>query len=263
MLYPAPMAGGLLHRISKEVRKLKRDTPRETALAVMRYPATLRKRAAYRRMLELDDTAERFRAIYESGLWHSRESGSGQGSEVAYTSALRRWLPGVVEHHEVKRVVDAACGDFNWMRLTLPGLDVDYTGLDIVAPTIERNRRLYEGPGVRFEVADICRDPLPSCDLLIARDCLFHMSTRAICHFLENIADLDYRYLLTSTHKVPPGFANTDIRTGDFRLIDLFSPPFSFPESAVVDRIDDFPEGYPIEREMILLRKADVPVRLA
>ncbi|WP_316649650.1 class I SAM-dependent methyltransferase [Ovoidimarina sediminis] len=229
---------------------------------MLRYPDTLRKRAAYRRMLELDDTEARFRAIYKGGLWHSRESGSGQGSEKRYTETLRGWLPAVVKRHNIRSILDGACGDFNWMRLVLPELDVDYSGFDIDRPTIERNISRYGSDRIHFAAANICRDPLPSCDLLIVRDCLFHLSTEDIGRFLENAAQTEYRLLLTSTHTVDEGFKNTDIQSGDFRILDLFSPPFNFPKSAVIDRVKDFPEGYPIERDMILLKKADVPVTL-
>ncbi|MEM6824080.1 MAG: hypothetical protein AAF566_03120, partial [Pseudomonadota bacterium] len=78
----------------------------------------------------------------------------------------------------------------------------------------------------------------------------------------RNIARVNYKYLLTTTNTVGAEFENSDITTGDFRRIALFKPPFSVAPTAVLDRVDDYPEGYPIAREMILLRKADVPERL-
>jgi len=57
-------------------------------------------------------------------------------------------------------------------------------------------------------------------------------------------------------------FVNKDIITGDFRLIDLFSKPFNFKEQFVTERIYDYPNGYPIKREMILIEKKYVPTEL-
>ena len=249
--------------LRKEIRKLWRGSASETVVALLRYPRTLKKREAYRKMLEQTDRQSRFGAIYEGGLWHSSESGSGQGSELGYTENLRRWLPGVIRAHDIKSVVDAPCGDFNWMRLVLQDVNVDYSGFDIVASVIERNAAHNSGERVTFEVADICKDPLPDCDLLIIRDCLFHLSLDDIDLVLRNIAAVNYKFLLTTTHKTPEGFVNSDIVSGDFRIMDLFEPPFCFARGAVLDRVDDFPKGYPIEREMVLIPKADVPTALS
>lgn len=252
----------LWRRLKRDWRKIRRETGIGTARALLRYPRVLRQRARYRKMLALGDYGERFGAIYAQGLWHSAESGSGQGSEVAYTEALRTWLPRIVARYGIETLVDAPCGDFNWMRLVLPELGVRYHGIDIVAPVIAQNRARYAADGVAFDVADICADALPDGDLLMVRDCLFHLSYRDIDRFFRNIARVNYRYLLTTTNTVGAEFENSDITTGDFRRIALFKPPFSVAPTAVLDRVDDYPEGYPIAREMILLRKADVPERL-
>ena len=53
-----------------------------------------------------------------------------------------------------------------------------------------------------------------------------------------------------------------DIVTGDFRLIDLFSKPLNFNEQFITERIRDYPNGYPIKREMILIEKKYVPTEL-
>ena len=214
------------------------------------------------KMLKIDNYKDRFTKIYEDKSWTSTESASGPGSDVAYTQNLRDWLQLVIRQRDIKTIVDAPCGDFNWMKMVLPNVDVKYYGLDIVAPLIELNRKLYTGENIEFCEADICSDTLPNCDILMVRDCLFHLSFRDADRFLKNIEDLDYEYLLTTTHKVEEGFANQDIMTGDFRIIDLFAKPFHFIESSVVDRVEDFPVVHPLEREMVLIRKVDVPTSI-
>ena len=53
--------------------------------------------------------------------------------------------------------------------------------------------------------------------------------------------------LLTTTHSTENNFINKDIITGDFRLIDLFSKPLNFNEQLVIEKIRDYPHGYPIK----------------
>ena len=81
-------------------------------------------------------------------------------------------------------------------------------------------------------------------------------------NFLHNLATTDYKYLLTTTHKVDRDFKNSNIITGDFRIIDLFSEPFYFDPNNIKNRVDDYPKGYPIMREMILIEKNFVPTSL-
>lgn len=245
--------------------KLQRDGLRATVatgLTAVRAALDFRHRAAYRKMLQEEQLQNRFSAIYADNLWNSAESLSGQGSEIAFTENLRGWLARSIPHYGIKRFVDAPCGDFNWMRLVLPQVEVDYVGLDIVESVIAANQQAHDGPRVRFAVANLCEDPLPACDLLLVRDCLFHLSYDDIARVLKNLARTDYRYLLTTTHTPRPVFANADIVSGDFRQIDLFKPPFSFGRSAVLDAVEDYPPGYTHTRQMVLLAKADVPTKL-
>ena len=43
--------------------------------------------------------------------WGSDESGSGIGSELGATEALREYLPGLFKRLGVRKVLDAPCGD--------------------------------------------------------------------------------------------------------------------------------------------------------
>ena len=153
------------------------------------------------------------------------------------------------------------------MRKVIPSLNVRYHGVDIVAEVIERNNIKYGNDRSIFSIIDICSDPLPSGDLVIARDVLFHLSFRDTDKFLNNLSKTDYRYLLTSTHKNVKTAVNVktpvnkDIVSGHFRLIDLFAPPFHFDPATIEDRVADFLPG-DVPREMIMIQKKDVPVAL-
>jgi hypothetical protein len=245
--------------ISRIRAKLECDGIIGLTIAILKYPFTLRRRYAYRRMLSLNSPKERFSEIYKKNLWSSSESGSGEGSEIIYTESLRKWLIENIKLLEIKIFVDAPCGDFNWMKLVLPKVDINYIGLDIVENVIEKNKITYATNNINFEISNICEDRLPDCDIIMVRDCLFHLSYEDINKFLINLSNTNYKYLLTTTHTVNKDFENSNINTGDFRLIDLFSPPFSFDPTKVESRVDDFPVGYSLKRQMILVEKRFVP----
>jgi len=119
---------------------------------------------------------------------------------------------------------------------------VTYIGGDMVQPLVERNQSIYEGPGRRFIKIDIVHDILPTVDLWLCRDCLFHLSNRDIFLVIGNFFRSEIRYLLTSTHSACT--ENKDIRTGSFRLLNLQLPPFSFCKP--ITMIEDWIEGFPV-----------------
>lgn len=211
-------------------------------------------------ILSLPAAKDRFDKIYEHNIWGDEESLSGPGSSAKYTEKLRNELPSIVKEYGIRSIVDAPCGDFVWMKLLLPQIDVDYIGCDIVGSVIERNTKMFGAPGITFMEKDISTEPLPDGDLIFVRDCLFHLSFADIDGFLRNLEQTNYKYLMTSAHRIenPAEFENTDILTGDFRLIDLFSAPFGFDRESVLVEIEDFVDGwYP--RDMVMIARKDVP----
>jgi hypothetical protein len=77
--------------------------------------------------------------------------------------------------------------------------------------------------------------------------------------FLANIAEVDYKYLLTTTHIVEEYFVNTDINTRDFKLKNLFTEPFNFRNETIIECVSDNPPGYHTPRQMVLAAKKNVP----
>ena len=250
-----------MNYINKVLNKLKRDGIWLTAVAIPKYfsPKSFSRRLAYKKMLQCETLQERFSEIYKKNFWSSDESGSGEGSEIEYTEPLRNWLVKAIPRYQIEKIVDAPCGDFNWMRFVLPKVDVEYFGYDIVESVVSKNKEVYSGKNVYFGVANICKDELPKCDLLIVRDCLFHLSYKDINKFLDNITRVDYKYLLTTTHILDKDFVNKDIITGDYRLINLFVEPFNFKNETIIEFVDDNPKGHKTPRQMIFIAKEDVP----
>lgn len=167
-----------------------------------------------------------FTDIFRKNLWGDPESVSGRGSTLARTAEVRRVLPEVLAGVGARTLLDAPCGDFNWMRRVALG-GVEYTGADVVPEIVERNRRLYAGPGVSFVVADVTRDRLPRADLVLCRDCFIHLSFRDVFAAVANFKRAGSGFLLATTHVAVT--ENEDIRTGGWRSVNLQAPPFNFP----------------------------------
>lgn len=102
--------------------------------------------------------------------------------------------------------------------------EIDYIGGDIVNALILENNKKYASKHISFITLDITQDLLPDADLIIVRDCLFHLSYADISLFLKNLSKSKIKYILTTGHIE---VKNTDIVTGDFRKINLFTAPFN------------------------------------
>lgn len=176
---------------------------------------------------------------YKSDLWKMNETGSGVGSILDHTKSIREKIPLLLQSINARWLLDAPCGDFNWMSKV--NLDnIRYTGADIVSKMIEENKRKF--PGHEFIVADITKDPLPAADVVLCRDCFIHLPNKLISTTIENFKKSGIKYMLTNTYNFIT--ENKDIKPGRFRMINLKLPPFSLPEPETYIE-EDFTDGYP------------------
>src|SRR5436305_694619 len=168
-----------------------------------------------------------FSDIYLNNSWADTESVSGRGSTLARTGVIRRELPALLASVGEKSLLDAPCGDFNWMRhVDLGG--IKYLGADVVQQLIEQNRFLHGGRSRDFVVLDITSDEVPRADVILCRDCFIHLSfkhTRAAITYFKRSGST---FLLATTHTTVR--ENTDIESGRGRYVNLHLPPYNFPE---------------------------------
>ncbi len=169
-----------------------------------------------------------FTYIYEKKFWWDGESVSGPGSSIQTTSVLRHLLPAIVKAIDARSLLDAGCGDFNWMREV--SLEVEqYIGADIVLDLIIDNQWKYGSERRTFLCLDVTESTLPHVDVIFCRDCLAHLSYADIKAAIRNFKKSKSIYFLTTTY--PRMVENkVDIRTGDFRPVNLQGAPFNFPE---------------------------------
>jgi hypothetical protein len=142
-----------------------------------------------------------FDKIYEKNYWANEESVSGRGSEMNQTENIRRELPKIFERYNCLSVFDAPCGDYNWMLHVVEKTKIRYVGGDIVESLVRRNNEQHQNANASFITLDICKDELPDADIMICRDCLFHLSYSDIEAFINNFVASNIPLLLVTSHK--------------------------------------------------------------
>lgn len=186
--------------------------------------------------LQAGSIAGRFVDIYDKGAWvHGLTDvpSSGTGSALAVTKGLRENLPETLRTIGCKTLIDAGCGDLTWMGSI--ELAADYIGIDVVPSVIQANTEKYASERRRFLCVDATKDNLPDGDTILCREVLFHLSFSDTHALLHNLARKPRRWLIATTDSAT--WFNSDIRTGDYRMLNLRRAPFRFPEPDLA--IDD------------------------
>ena len=212
------------------------------------------------------ECAERFTDIYINQKWGGKGTVSGNGSTMSYTEAIRAALPEVFIKFDIHSVFDGPCGDFNWMSHVVNNnhMITKYIGGDIVEDMINQLNEKYASDRVEFLKCDIIQDGFPDVDLMICRDCLFHLPNSEIIKFFKNFIKSDIKYLLTTTHypTLKNVKFNENIPFGNYRLIDLFAPPFSLPEKVLFRFDDSHTSEERSRREMVLWSREQLKLRI-
>lgn len=168
-----------------------------------------------------------FTQIYRRNAWRGTDSVSGTGSDAHQTKVIIEELPKLLQEFKVSTLLDVPCGDFHWMKsVDLHG--IHYTGADIVEELILENQKRYGDGQTRFLSLNLINGRLPKADLIFCRDCLVHLSFEDIFLALDNICGSQADYLLTTTFTTRT--ENRDIRSGEWRTLNLELAPFGFPK---------------------------------
>ena len=177
---------------------------------------------------------EAFRYAYETNFWTGPESPSGPGSGFDQTAVIRRALPELCHRLGVRSFLDLPCGDCHWVS-TIDFGRITYMGGDLLPELIDANTRRFAQPGREFRVLDLLSSPLPPADLVLCRDCLVHLSFEDIARAVTNLRAAGATYLLTTTF--PLQLQNDEIRTGDWRPLNLETDPFrwSRPQELILE----------------------------
>lgn len=199
-----------------------------------------------------------FSEIMKENRWQDPDSLSGGGSNLQQTAMIRAAIPELLAKIGARSILDAPCGDFHWMRLVDLG-DVHYTGADVVEPLIDYCQRTFAADRRAFQVRNIIKDPLPTVDVILSRDCLVHLSFKHIREALRNFRNSGSTYLLTTTYTNRT--TNWDIVTGYWRPLNFERPPFNFPPPLykIVEQSTEYGGDY-ADKTLALWRLDEVPM---
>ncbi|MFL5384936.1 MAG: class I SAM-dependent methyltransferase [Longimicrobiaceae bacterium] len=199
-------------------------TPLETAPGPLRRVLSA---AAWRLLWMAGGPRAVFTRVYRRNVWGNAESVSGPGSTESRGADFRDELIGLLRRLDARVLLDAPCGDFNWIGPVADAVP-RYVGVDVVPELVERVRAAHGSERRTFACADLARDPLPRADVILCRDGLVHFSFREIRAALRNFRRSGATHLLATTFVDTA--RNVDIRTGGgWRALNLQAPPFAFP----------------------------------
>jgi len=176
-----------------------------------------------------------FEKLAATGGWQKgrSESFSGTGSSLEATKVLRPRLADMFGSLGIRTLVDAPCGDMNWMR----HLDYPFErfiGIDIAPTLISLLKSQAFPPQYYFLVANVVRDVLPKADAILCRDCLVHLSFEHIFKVRQLWKEAGFRYCFVTTFVNRT--TNENIITGGWRPLNMQIAPFNWPEPlAVID----------------------------
>jgi len=172
---------------------------------------------------------EAFQRIYKDKIWTLGQPNtplSGSGSSLDATTDIRHDLPVILDKIVCKTLLDVGCGDQAWISSL--ELEQKYIGIDVVSSVIEENRRRYPGPRSEYYCLDAVTDELPDADTALCREVLFHLSFADGLDLVRNLARKQRKYLIATTDRTT--LFNADVRSGDFRILNLTRGPFRFPK---------------------------------
>jgi len=173
-------------------------------------------------------------------------SGSGSGSDLGpATEASLAFLAEVITRFNVTRMLDAPCGEVNWL---FHAWETDslklYVGVDIVPDTIRMNRlRFQHHTNKYFYLWDFVTCPIPrmadqgeqhmTFDLVHMRHVIQHLPPDKGVQVMRHVARSGAKYLMSTTYicgQRPCASANKAISDGGMRYNSLAKPPYNFPK---------------------------------
>lgn len=158
---------------------------------------------------DMEENMEKhFTSIYNPKPINSYTYLSTGGETVCGRGSMRKnnvhfldYLQSIVNDFNVKTIVDVGCGDLNYISPFLrKNPQIDYTGIDISKPLIERNKQMF--PDFNFEHHNICESfPTQNFDLCIIKEVFIHISPRMVSKTLGRIKQQNnVKHLLITGH---------------------------------------------------------------
>ena len=150
---------------------------------------------------------------------------SGGGSSVYHTIPYKAFLESFIQANAISSVLDVGCGDWQFSRFVNFGAGV-YYGYDVVTSVIARNAELFGSTRRIFREMPSIFEELPTCDLLVVKDVLQHLSNERIMMFARDLFPRFRFCLVTNSFEKLNTPQNIDVLDGEFRCLDLTAAPY-------------------------------------
>jgi SAM-dependent methyltransferase len=201
--------------------------------------------------------------VYEKNKWGGEKGQfySGIGSDVEKLGDYIKVLREFIVASGTKSVVDIGCGDFRVGQAIINGLNVRYTGIDVVEKLIAHNNQVYADDKVNFLCLNAATAPLPPADLCHIRQVLQHLGNEQIASILNKAGN--FKYLIITEH-VPTGSSvkpnvdmppNSGTRIARNSGVFVERPPFNLKAETIYELQWD--DHYPAVIRTSLIRVKD------
>ena len=194
-----------------------------------------------------------FNSIYKSNYWNKskefnseNQSFSGPGSipNSTQTNNLIFELKEFFKDKNIKRILDAPCGDCAWIR-EIFNTNIEYTGIDIVEDLIYENSiKFKHHRNVKFYCKDLTEsNEFNNFDFVLLRDFFIHLPIETINKTLINLKESNCKYFAFNNYENIE--ANKQISTGQHRKINILQKPFYFnkPDFKILEiKNENFPD---------------------
>lgn len=173
----------------------------------------------------------------------NKGSVNGPGSSMGCTKELREELPKLLQAYDVQTMLDAPCGDLNWIRATNLRFLHTYIGMDVESRIIKDLKTAFRThPTYAFVCTNLLtQKKFPKVDLILCRDFFSHITTEHITNVIKKFKASGSTYLLASNY--PDADNEFDYQPDDYpwlgyleRIHDLTAEPFNLTQ------IDSIPE---------------------
>lgn len=176
---------------------------------------------------------ENFKYHYNLEISNGRcACGPGSECDKVKQAGTIDFINNTIKKYDIKSISDCPCGLFeNWIYM-VDLTNVKYTGYDINDLAINRNKEVY--PERFFVELDLVNEVLPPADLIVCRDCLFHLSNDFVTSAIKNFYNSGSKYLLATEHRWVK--RNVELtqeelsREAGFRFINIEIAPFNLGE---------------------------------
>lgn len=148
---------------------------------------------------------ELFDQVYQTARWGTEGNRSGPGSSLEYTDSIVQPLKDFINERQIKTIVDTSCGGMFWWPRIIDN-QTRFYGYDVSPMIIRENQERFKSqyPNWTFEVGD-ATDPkilYPSCDLIMTRHTMMHLSLTNAVQLMNNLLKTPTRFIMATSHSI-------------------------------------------------------------